>query len=95
MAVSRVTKRVIQPGAVRVRYLLRFPSRPLEDIVHGDDHGIRRHRHHRIEIAGRERIGKIAERVGEKRMRQRKIGAKRRLQQLGFSIDFSWLFAIS
>jgi hypothetical protein len=50
-------------------------------VLRGDNDSIGRHRHHGIEVVRRQRGGEIAELVGERCVKQRKIRTKRRLQQ--------------
>ena len=51
------------------------------DVLRRDDDGIGRHRHDRIEIARGQRVGEIAEIVGQKGVDQREFGAQRGLEQ--------------
>ena len=53
------------------------------DVLGVDDDGVGRHRDHRIEVARGERVGQVADVVGEERLHQREVGAQRRLQQVG------------
>ena len=51
------------------------------------------HGHDRIEVAGRQRIGEIAKIVGQKRVDQRKIRAKRRLEQEALAVHLDLALA--
>ena len=52
------------------------------------------HRHHRIEIAGRQRIAQVAEIVGEECLHQREIGAQRDFEQIAFAAHVDTLLAV-
>ena len=58
-----------------------------------DDDGVGGHRHDRIEIARGQRIGEVAEIVGEEGMHQREIGAQRGLEQVRLAVDLDPLLA--
>ena len=52
-----------------------------------DDDGVGRHRHDRVEVACRQRIGEVAEIVGQEGMHQREMGAQRGLEQVSLAVD--------
>ena len=64
------------------------------DVLGCDNDRIGRHRHHGIEVASGQRIGEIAKVVGQKCVDQRKIRAKRRLEQevLAVNLDLALAF---
>src|SRR5512140_2101300 len=51
------------------------------DMLRRHDHGIRRHGHDRIEIACGERVGEVAEVIGEEGVDQRKLRANGGFEQ--------------
>src|SRR3981081_1719740 len=63
------------------------------DMLGCDNDRIGCHGHDRIEVAGRQRIGEIAEVVGQKRVDQRKIRAKSRLEQEALAVDLDLALA--
>src|SRR5262245_16397149 len=63
------------------------------DMLGCDDCGLAGHGHDRIEIPGCQRVGKIAEIVGEKRADQCKVGTQRSLDQVAFPVDVDFLLA--
>ena len=85
---SRATRRAIMVCASMIspvrneiidqrprRYdVIRRDDADRHNVLRGDDDGIGSHGHHRIEIARGERVLKIAQIVGEKRMDQREVG---------------------
>src|SRR5262245_28486898 len=58
-----------------------------------DDCGLAGHGHDRIEIPRCQRVGKIAEILGEKRADQCNVGTQRSLDQVAFSVDVDFLLA--
>src|SRR5262245_18154890 len=58
-----------------------------------DDCGFTGHGYDRIEIPRCQRVGKIAEIVGEKRADQCKVGTQRSLDQVAFPVDVDFLLA--
>src|SRR5262245_10980973 len=64
------------------------------DVVRRYDHGVRGHGHDRIEVARGQRVGEVAEIVGQKRVDQREIRAQRRLEQIALSLDLDPLLAL-
>ena len=74
--------------------MIRRDDADRHDVLRGDDDGVGRHRHDRIEVAGRQRVLKIAEIVGQERVNQREVGMQRRLQQIGLSGHFDLLLAL-
>src|SRR5262245_26963167 len=65
-----------------------------DDVVGADDNGFSGHRHHRIEVTSGKRIAEVAKIIGEKSLYQREVGAERRFQQVGLSIDLDALLAV-
>ena len=55
--------------------------------------GVGCHRHDRVKSAGGERILKIAQIIGQKRMNQGQIGTQCGFQKIGFPIHRNLLFA--
>jgi hypothetical protein len=59
-----------------------------DDIVGAGDHGRRRHRNDRIEVASSQRVAEIAEIVGQEGLNEGKVGPQRHFEQITLSIDF-------
>src|SRR4029077_10126456 len=59
-----------------------------------DDDRLRGHGDHRIEIARRQRVREVAEIVGQKRLHQREIRGKRRVQQVLATVDLELALAL-
>ena len=77
---SPVRDEVIDQGAGRHDMVGRDDA-DRNDVFGGDDDGVGRHRHHRIEIARRQGVGEVAGIIGQECVHQREIGAQRGLQQ--------------
>src|SRR5215510_2766990 len=57
------------------------------DVIRGCNHRVTGHRDHGVEIAGGERVGKIANVIGEKCMDEREVGLQCGLDQIALSVD--------
>src|SRR5262245_39231187 len=64
------------------------------DVVRRHDGGVRGHGHDRVEVARGQRVGEVAQIVGEKRMDEREIRAQRRLEQIILPLDLDPLLAL-
>ena len=64
-----------------------------DDVVGAGDHGRRRHRNDRIEVASSQRVAEIAEIVGEERLHEGKVGAQRHFEQITRAVDLYHLLA--
>ena len=63
------------------------------DVLRSHDHGVGRHRHHRVEVAGGQHIGEIAEVIGQKGVNKRELSAERGLQQVRLAVDLDLALA--
>src|SRR3954451_11148140 len=85
MACSRVSDQVVDDGG-RCDDMVRRDDSDRDDVVGCRDYGVRRHRHHWIEIPRGQRVSEIAEVVSEKRMHQREVCANREFYQVSATI---------
>jgi hypothetical protein len=67
--------------------MIRSDDADRNDVFGGDDHGIGGHRHDGIEVARGQRIGKVAEIIGQEGMDKGEVRAEGRLQQKRLAID--------
>ena len=63
------------------------------DVLGGRDHRVARHRYDRVVVARCQRVGEVAEVVGEKRVHQREVGAQRDLDEIGPAVHLDRLLA--
>src|SRR3954470_12803925 len=64
------------------------------DVIGTGDNTVSRHRDKRIEVAGGQHIGKIAEVIGHECVDQREIRLQRKLDQISRAVDFELLLAV-
>src|SRR3974377_970958 len=64
------------------------------DMLGTNDDGFGSHRHHRIEIASRQRIAQITEVIGKKSLQQRKVRTQRGLEQITLAVYFYAFLAV-
>jgi len=64
------------------------------DVLRRHDHGIGRHRHNRIEVARSQRVGEVAEIVGEKGVHQGELRPQCGLEQVRLAVDLDLALAL-
>jgi hypothetical protein len=64
-----------------------------DDVVRTDNDRVGRHRDHRIEIAGRQRVAQVSQVIGQECLHQRKVGAQRGFEQIAFAVQIDPLLA--